>query len=69
MLERHEEEVGSSGKVGSVSLAELRRVNKIRRDFVANVSHGLKTPATSLRLVAESLVEILEEDPKQARFP
>jgi signal transduction histidine kinase len=47
---------------------ELRRVNKIRRDFVANVSHELKTPATSLRLLAESLEETIDEDPVQARF-
>lgn len=51
-----------------VSPAELERVNKIRRDFVANVSHELKTPATSLQLLAESLLETLEEDPEQARF-
>ena len=67
MLERHREEVGSE-EAGPASLVELRRVNKIRRDFVANVSHELKTPATSLKLLAESLVEILEEDPEQARF-
>ncbi|MCA1687569.1 MAG: cell wall metabolism sensor histidine kinase WalK [Actinobacteria bacterium] len=53
---------------GHVSAAELQRVNKIRRDFVANVSHELKTPATSLRLLAESLEETIEEDPVQARF-
>ena len=47
---------------------ELRRVNKIRRDFVANVSHELKTPATSLRLLAESLEETIGEDPIQARL-
>jgi two-component system, OmpR family, sensor histidine kinase SenX3 len=47
---------------------ELQRVNKIRRDFVANVSHELKTPATSLRLLAESLEEIIDEDPIQARL-
>ena len=47
---------------------ELRRVNKIRRDFVANVSHELKTPATSLRLLAESLQETIDEDPAQARL-
>jgi two-component system, OmpR family, sensor histidine kinase SenX3 len=46
---------------------ELQRVNKIRRDFVANVSHELKTPATSLRLLAESLEETIDEDPIQAR--
>jgi signal transduction histidine kinase len=58
-LERHE---------GAVSPDELQRVNKIRRDFVANVSHELKTPATSLKLLAESLEETLEEDPVQARL-
>ena len=57
-----------SGDVGDVNLVDLKRVNKIRRDFVANVSHELKTPATSLKLLAESLIDILEEDPEQARF-
>ena len=51
-----------------VSPDELQRVNKIRRDFVANVSHDLKTPATSLKLLAESLEEALDEDPAQARL-
>jgi len=40
----------------------------IRRGFVANVSHELKTPATILKLLAESLEETLEEDPVQARL-
>jgi signal transduction histidine kinase len=66
MLERRVE--AGSEEAGPASLVELRRVNKIRRDFVANVSHELKTPATSLKLLAESLVEILDEDPEQARF-
>ena len=47
---------------------ELLRVNTIRRDFVANVSNELKTPATSLKLLAESLEETLDEDPVQARL-
>jgi two-component system, OmpR family, sensor histidine kinase SenX3 len=51
-----------------VSPDELERVNKMRRDFVANVSHELKTPATSLKLLAESLEETLDEDPAQARL-
>jgi two-component system, OmpR family, sensor histidine kinase SenX3 len=51
-----------------VSPDELQRVNKIRRDFVANVSHELKTPATSLKLLAESLEEALDEDPAQAHL-
>jgi two-component system sensor histidine kinase SenX3 len=61
VLERREE-------TDHVSPDELRRVNKIRRDFVANVSHELKTPATSLRLLAESLEETIDEDPVQARL-
>ncbi|CAN5628783.1 hypothetical protein BH20ACT11_BH20ACT11_12740 [soil metagenome] len=56
------------GDPDPITPAELARVNKIRRDFVANVSHELKTPATSLQLLAESLVDALEEDPDQARF-
>ncbi len=47
---------------------DLQRVNKIRRDFVANVSHELKTPATSLRLLAESLIEAIDDDPDQAKL-
>jgi two-component system, OmpR family, sensor histidine kinase SenX3 len=66
MLERRTE--SGLGESDPVSVVELQRVNKIRRDFVANVSHELKTPATSLKLLAESLVDILDDDPDQARF-
>src|SRR5919107_4314247 len=59
---------GEPGRSGSISVVELKRVNKIRRDFVANVSHELKTPATSLKLLAESLVDTLDDDPEGARF-
>jgi two-component system, OmpR family, sensor histidine kinase SenX3 len=65
MLERHEE---ASFEKDLVSLSELKRVNKIRRDFVANVSHELKTPTTSLKLLAESLVDILDEAPSRCAF-
>ncbi|CAN5783857.1 hypothetical protein BH23ACT11_BH23ACT11_13530 [soil metagenome] len=57
-----------SGEARNLSPRELERVNKIRRDFVANVSHELKTPATSLRLLAESLEDVIDEDPTQARI-
>jgi two-component system phosphate regulon sensor histidine kinase PhoR len=33
----------------------LRRVERIRRDFVANISHELRTPITSIKLLAETL--------------
>jgi len=37
------------------SIAEERRVDAIRRDFVANVSHELKTPVGAMSLLAETL--------------
>ncbi len=38
-------------------VSELRRLETIRRDFVANVSHELRTPLTSIRAMAETLYE------------
>jgi two-component system phosphate regulon sensor histidine kinase PhoR len=36
-------------------VSELRRLEQIRRDFVANVSHELRTPLASIRAMAETL--------------
>ena len=44
-----------------------RRVDDLRRDFVANVSHELKTPLAGLGLLASTLEHALVENPKQAR--
>ncbi|HET9327172.1 MAG TPA: ATP-binding protein, partial [Candidatus Eisenbacteria bacterium] len=38
-------------------LTEAERLDRIRQDFVANVSHELKTPLTSVRGYAETLLE------------
>jgi two-component system phosphate regulon sensor histidine kinase PhoR len=37
-------------------MTELRRLATVREEFVANLVHELKTPLTSLRLAAESLI-------------
>ena len=42
-------------------LTELRRLQLVRQEFVANLSHELRTPITSLRLAAESLAGDLAE--------
>jgi two-component system, OmpR family, sensor histidine kinase SenX3 len=51
---------------GAVALvddvSELRRLEAVRRDFVANLSHELKTPLGALSLLAETLDG--EEDPE-----
>jgi two-component system phosphate regulon sensor histidine kinase PhoR len=47
---------GSRGAVAVFhDVTELRRVESMRRDFVANASHELKTPLTSIRGYAERL--------------
>ncbi|MEJ2032075.1 MAG: ATP-binding protein [Deltaproteobacteria bacterium] len=48
-------------------VTDLRRLEKIRRDFVANVSHELRTPITSIRGFVETLLDGALEDPEQAR--
>ena len=43
-------------------LSEARRLDAVRRDFVANVSHELKTPVGALSLLAEA-VQSASDDP------
>jgi len=47
-------------------LAEERRVDAVRRDFVANISHELKTPVGALSVLAEAVLSA-SEDPAQVR--
>jgi two-component system phosphate regulon sensor histidine kinase PhoR len=49
-------------------LTELRRLEQVRRDFVANVSHELKTPLTSISGYAETLVAGDVDPETQQRF-
>ncbi len=48
-------------------VTRLRRLETIRREFVANASHELRTPITSIRGFAETLVESAADDPEAAR--
>ena len=48
-----------------LDVSEIRRVEQVRRDFVANASHELKTPLTSIRGFAETLLE--GEPPEELR--
>jgi two-component system phosphate regulon sensor histidine kinase PhoR len=48
-------------------LTAVRRLENVRKDFVANVSHELKTPLTSLRAALETLVDGAMDDPDHAR--
>ena len=46
-------------------VSEIHRVESVRRDFVANVSHELKTPIGALEILAETLAS--ESDPAVTR--
>jgi two-component system, OmpR family, phosphate regulon sensor histidine kinase PhoR len=49
-------------------LTELKRLEGSRRDFIAAVSHELKTPLTSIAGFAETLLDgVIEEDPVTTR--
>jgi len=45
-----------------------RRVEAVRRDFVANVSHELKTPVGAIRLLAEATSDAAEDPEAVRRF-
>jgi two-component system phosphate regulon sensor histidine kinase PhoR len=63
--------LGSRAGVALVihDLTEMRRLESVRRDFVANVSHELKTPLTSIRGYVETLLEGgLEDTENNLRF-
>ena len=44
-------------------VTDARRTEAVRRDFVANASHELKTPAASIQAVAETLRMVGHDDP------
>ena len=49
-------------------LADERRVDAVRRDFVANVSHELKTPVGAMSLLAEAILSAAEDEEAVRRF-
>jgi len=59
----------ADGKTGAVvvlhDITRMRRLENVRRDFVANVSHELKTPVTSIQGFVEALSEGGIDDPEQ----
>ena len=60
------------GKIsGAVSvfhdLTTIRRLEEVRRDFVANLSHELKTPLTAIRGYSETLLEGIDALSPEAR--
>jgi two-component system, OmpR family, sensor histidine kinase SenX3 len=60
-------------RVGALALllddvTEVRRLEAVRRDFVANVSHELKTPVGALTLLAEAVLDAADDAEAVQRF-
>jgi two-component system sensor histidine kinase SenX3 len=49
-------------------LTEARRIEAVRRDFVANVSHELKTPVGALSLLSEAVMDAFDDPEAVVRF-
>jgi two-component system phosphate regulon sensor histidine kinase PhoR len=49
-------------------LTELRRLERMRRDFVSNASHELRTPVANIRAMVETLLEAPDDPDLPARF-
>jgi signal transduction histidine kinase len=60
---------GPTGRivVTMTDITQRRRLEVLRRDFVANASHELKTPVAALRVLAEALLTALPDDPAAGR--
>lgn len=48
-------------------VTELRRLERVRQEFVANASHELRTPLTAIRGYVESLLDGAVEEPERTR--
>jgi two-component system phosphate regulon sensor histidine kinase PhoR len=58
VLAIHATPLGSRGAVAVVlDVTALRRLERVRRDFVANVSHEIKTPLAAMRGLVDTLVD------------
>ncbi len=59
---------GAGAVLALLDLTPIRRLETIRRDFVANVSHELKTPLTVIGGFAETLADHDPPEPQRRQF-
>ncbi len=59
------DEIGGLGRTFNSMATSLARAEQNRRDFLANVSHELKTPVASIQALAETILDGLAAKPAQ----
>lgn len=67
VLARATPQAGGGAVLVMHDVTEVRRLERVRRDFVANVSHELRTPVSIIRANAETLLSSALERPTEAR--
>lgn len=70
-VQAHSIKLGNVGAAGTVivlnDVTRWHRLDKVRRDFITNVSHELKTPITSIKGYVDMLLNCAADDPDNAR--
>jgi two-component system sensor histidine kinase SenX3 len=57
----------ASALIVAQDVTDARRIDEIRRDFVANASHEMKTPVAGILAAAETLPDAIRDDPPEAQ--
>ncbi len=61
----------AEGRIGALlvlnDVTQLRRLETVRRDFVANVSHEMRTPITAVKGAVETLLDESEHNPEDVQ--
>ncbi len=59
------DEIGACGDSFNAMVEQIKASNRMQREMIANVSHDLRTPLTMIRGYAESIEDIVGDDPAE----